>query len=168
MKPEVCVRIASPEDAEAISKVLYEAFNVYRSHYTPEAFAVVTPPRDGIARRFDEGPMWVAVKDDEIVGTVSVVPEPEWLYVRSMAVLPNAQGLGVGHRLIDVVETYAIENGFERLFLYTTYFSPGAIELYEKHGFKRGRDTTADEWYGTPGLEMDKKLERKKQNVVGS
>lgn len=156
-------------DADAIAEVLFEAFSQFKSDYTPEAFAVVTPTADEIAGRFDEGPMWVALKDDEVVGTVSVLPEPEWLYIRSMAVSPKAQGLGIGHLLLDTVEGYAIENGFDRLFLYTTYFSTGAIELYEKHGFLRGRDTTADEWYGTPGLAMDKKISREiKQNVVGS
>ena len=129
----------------------------------------MTPRADEVGTRFDEGPIWVAVKDGELVGTVSVLPEPEWLYIRSMAVLPSVQGSGIGHRLMDAVEEYAIGAGFERLFLYTTYFSTGAIELYEKHGFKRGRDTTAEEWFGTPGLEMDKKLEAgTKRNVVGS
>ncbi len=79
--------------------------------------AVVTPPPDEIVGRFEEGPIWVAVKDEEIVATVSVVPEPEWLYIRSMAVLPNAQGLGIGHGLLEAVERYGIENNFERLFL---------------------------------------------------
>jgi GNAT superfamily N-acetyltransferase len=166
---DVQIRLATADDAESIAEILFEAFSEFESGYTPEAFAVVTPPPEEVARRFEEGPMWVALKDEEIVGTVSVLPEPEWLYIRSMAVLPTAQGHGIGYRLLDVIEEYGIKNGFDRLFLYTTYFSPGAIRLYEKNGFVRGRDTTADEWYGTPGLAMDKKLDRNiKQNVVGS
>jgi N-acetylglutamate synthase-like GNAT family acetyltransferase len=163
------IRLAIPADSAAISEVLLEAFSTYRSEYTPEAFEIVTPDPQEVEERFTEGPMWVAVKDGSVIGTVSVVPEPEWLYIRSMAISPGAQGQGIGHKLLDVVEEYAVENVFDQLFLYTTYFSVGAIELYEKHGFIRGRDTTAQEWYGTPGLAMDKKLERKtKQNVVGS
>jgi ribosomal protein S18 acetylase RimI-like enzyme len=166
---DVQIRFAVEDDADDISALLLEAFSAFKSDYTPGSFAIVTPRVDEIVRRFDEGPMWVAVKDDEIVGTVSVLPEPEWLYIRSMAVSPKAQGLGISHRLLDAVEEYAIENGFDRLFLYTTRFSTGAIELYEKHGFLRGRETTAEEWYGTPGLAMEKKLEgNTKQNVVGS
>jgi len=165
----VQIRLAVADDAGAIAEILFDAFSQFKSNYTPEAFAVVTPPADEIVTRFDEGPMWVAVKDGEVLGTVSVVPEPEWLYIRSMAVRPNAQGFGIGHKLIDALEEYAIESRFDKLFLYTTYFSAGAIELYEKHGFKRGRETTADEWYGTPGLAMEKKIGRNvKENVVGS
>jgi GNAT superfamily N-acetyltransferase len=162
------VRFATPDDAEAIAKVLRDAFTVYRESYTGEAFAVVTPGTGEIMGRFEEGPMWVAEADGEVVGTVSLTTEPEGLYVRSMAVSPNAQGRGVGHRLLEAVDEYAEATEFERIFLYTTYFVPGAKEMYAKHGYGWVRDTAADEWYGTPGLEMDKRIERKKQNVVGS
>ena len=103
------------------------------------------------------------------MGTVSVVPEPEWLYIRSMAVSPKAQGLGIGNKMLQEAERYAADNGFDKLFLYTTYFSASAIKLYEKNGFYKVRDTTADEWFGTPGLAMEKKINRNtKQNVIGS
>ena len=169
MSSNVEIRKAEVEDAGQIVEVLFEAFSTYMQFYTPEAFEVVTPPVDEIARRFDDGPQWVAVKDDEIVGTVSLTTEPEGLYIRSMAVRPGAQGLGIGHKLLDALNDHASGSGIERIFLYTTYFVPGAKELYEKHGFEWVRDTTADEWFGTPGLEMDKKLETgTKQNVIGS
>ena len=163
------IRRAVETDAESISEVLLESFSTFRDGYTPEAFEIVTPPADLILERFAEGPMWVAVVDGKIVGTASVLPEPEWLYVRSIAVVPAARGMGIAGKLLDAIEEYAISEGFEKLFLYTTYFSTGAIELYEKHGYVRGRDTTAEEWYGTPGLAMEKNLERNnKNNVVGS
>ena len=162
------VRLAKPEDSAAIAEVLREAFGMNRDQYTAEAFTVVTPLAVEIAKRFDEGPQWVALIDDRVVGAVSVTVEEGDLYVRSMAVAPGAQGRGLGHKLLDSVDEYAAGTDFDRIFLYTTYFSRGAKELYEKHGYGWVRDTTADEWYGVPGLEMDKKLERKKKNVVGS
>lgn len=166
---EIKVRPAFKEEADAIGRLLREAFAEFATDYTPEAFAIVTPSADEIARRFDEGPIWVAVKDNKIVATVSSVPESEWLYIRSMAVLPQAQGLGIARKMLEAVEEYAIESGFERLFLYTTHFSKEAIRLYEKNGFERGRDTSADEWYGTPGLAMEKKIGRNiTQNAIGS
>lgn len=162
------VRLATPNDAEAISKVLFEAFGAYRSNYTPEAFEVVTPDANEILGRFAEGPQWVAEIDGQVVGTVSMTTEPEGLYIRSMAVSPNAQGRGIGHKLLDATDEFAAGTDLERIFLYTTYFVPGAKEMYEKHGYGFVRDTTAEEWYGTPGLEMDKRIERKKQNAIGS
>ena len=167
MASTVDVRLAVPADAEAIANVLAEAFGAYRENYTPEAFEVVTPPSSEIAKRFGEGPQWVAEIDGEIVGTVSVTTEPEGLYIRSMAVSPSAQGNGVGHKLMDAVNGFADESDHERIFLYTTYFVPGAKQFYESRGYQWVRDTTAEEWYGTPGLEMDRRIE-KKQNAIGS
>lgn len=152
------IRLATADDSAAISEVLTEAFTPYREHYTAEAFGYVTPTPEVIEPRFGEGPIWVAEVDGEVVGTVSLMTEPEGLYIRSMAVKPTSQGLGIGHKLLDALETHIETSEIERIFLYTTYFIPGAKELYEKHGFKWCRDTTAEEWYGTPGLEMDKDL----------
>ena len=152
------IRLAVPEDAAAISRVLLESFSTFRDDYTPEAFEIVTPSPETVLARFGSGAMWVAVSDCEIVGTASVLPEPEWLYIRSLGVVPTARGLGIAKKMLAAIEEYARAEGFDRLFLYTTYFSTGAIELYEKHGFRRGRDTTAEEWYGTPGVGMDKWL----------
>ena len=162
------VRFAEIGDVDAIAEVLHEAFGTHEREYTPEAFEIVTPSAAKIIPRFDEGPQWVAVKEGEIVGTVSVTEKDGDLYVRSMAVRPDLRGNGIGHKLLEAIDEYARGTEHERIFLYTTYFSAGAKELYEKHGYKWVRDTTPEEWYGVPGLEMDKQIERKKQNVVGS
>ena len=169
MTDGVQIRSACKADADAISRILCEAFAEFANDYTPEAFRVVRPPPDEIRSRFDEGPIWLALNGAKPVGTVSVVPEEEWLYIRSMGVSPDAQGLGIGRSLLYAVESYAIENGFNKLFLYTTHFSSSAIRLYEKHGFIRGRDTAAEEWCGTAGLAMEKSIGRQRKiNVTGS
>jgi len=156
----VTVRLASDTDSGAIAEVLFAAFSQFEREYTPEAFAIVTPPVEAVATRFAEGPIWVAERDGQVVGTVSLTTEPEGMYIRSMAVHPDAQGLGVGHELLDAVDEYFQSGVRDRIFLYTTYFATGAKELYEKHGFKWVRDTAAEEWFGTPGLEMEKYVTR--------
>lgn len=153
---EANVRLATPADADGISQVLREAFTPLRENYTDEAFEVVTPKPDIILQRFDEGPMWVAELDSEIVGTVSLTTEPEGLYIRSMAVSPRAQRLGVGHKLLNALHEHAGACEIKRVFLYTTYFTPGAVDMYEKHGYTFVRDTEPDEWYGVAGLEMER------------
>lgn len=155
---ELEIRLATSADSAAIAEVLHEAFLPFREHYTAEAFDVVTASADLIQSRFVEGPIWVAELNGKVVGTVSLTAEPEGLYIRSMAVRPGAQGLGIGHKLLDALNYHISESEIKRIFLYTTYFVPGAKELYEKHGFKWVRDTAAEEWYGTPGLEMEKRL----------
>jgi hypothetical protein len=76
MKSKVTVRLAVHSDATEISRILLEAFSVYRRFYTEAAFEQVTPTSNLIKGRLEEGPIWVAEVDDEIVGTVSVIKEP--------------------------------------------------------------------------------------------
>jgi len=155
---EVTVRPATDADAREIFRVLLEAFMVIREHYTDEAFAAVTPEPETISHRFAEGPIWVAEQDNKIVGTVSLTTEPEGLYVRSMAVSPGSQKLGIGRMLLDALHAHAAGTGIARIFLFTLPFQSGAMGMYEKHGYRWVRDTTADEWYGVPGYEMEKRL----------
>jgi GNAT superfamily N-acetyltransferase len=152
------LRIAGPEDARAIAAVLHASFIEYQSRYTPEGFAATTPHSAEVANRIKEGPVWVALDNDIIVGTVSVVPTVEGLYVRGMAILPESRGKKIGELLLKQVEGFAIERGFGRLFLSTTPFLERAIRLYEHHGFKRSNGGP-NSLFGTPLFTMDKILD---------
>lgn len=151
------VRRALPSEADAISRVLHEAFVEFESSYIHEAYAATTPGTEQVANRFAEGPLWVAVQDGTIVGTVSAVPKGDALYVRSMAVLSDARGLGIGVLLLAEVESYALAHGHKTLFLSTTPFLTGAIRLYERAGFQRTDDGPHD-LFGTPLFTMVKTL----------
>lgn len=154
------IRRATPNDAATISALIYEAFAPFASDYTAEAFAYTTPPVDVISERFAEGPIWVAVDGDVIVGTVSGLPETDRFYIRSMAIKPSAQRNGVGQRLLETLESHARAQGFEKLYLYTTHVLPAARHLYEKNGFYVLRETTPEEWCNMGGLEMEKELDQ--------
>jgi N-acetylglutamate synthase-like GNAT family acetyltransferase len=97
------------------------------------------------------------VKDGIIVGTVSVVVKDEGLYVRSMAVLPNNRGMGIGRKLLEKAEEFALANNLKRLFLNTTPFLLWAIELYSSFGFRRIQEAPND-LFGTPLFTMEKIL----------
>jgi GNAT superfamily N-acetyltransferase len=129
----------------------------YRESYTPTAYAATTPGADEVRRRFGEGPAWVAVEGDAVVGTVSAVPKRESLYVRSMAVLPAARGHGAGRRLLQEVEAFAAEEGFRSMVLSTTPFLAEAIRLYERCGFARTGEGPHD-LAGTPLLTMARRV----------
>ena len=152
------IRLAGPDDSETIADLIYAAFAPFESQYTTGAFEYVTPNADLIRPRFDEGPIWIAEMNGEPAGTVSGIPEDGRFYMRSMAVKPTVQRAGIGQKLVDAFESYARENGFEKMFLYTTFVLPGATQLYEKNGFRVLRETPPDEWFGMAGLEMEKKI----------
>jgi GNAT superfamily N-acetyltransferase len=159
MEGDIEIREAAPDDAPAIASVLYNAFLEHRAAYTTPAFSATTPGADTIAARMGEGPAWVALLDNIIVGTVAAAPRPMGLYVRSMAVLPEARGHRIGELLLKHVERYAREHGHTRMYLSTTPFLDRAIRLYERWGFRRD-DTGPHDLHGTPLFTMVKTLDQ--------
>ena len=157
-QPELQIREATLDDAPSIAAVLYAAFIEYKSSYTPKGFAATTPPPDDVQRRLSEGPTWVVLRDETIVGTVAAVPKDESLYVRGMAVLPVARGQKIGELLLAHIESYAAARGLRRLHLSTTPFLSAAIRLYERFGFQRTTDGPHD-LFGTPLFTMAKELD---------
>jgi GNAT superfamily N-acetyltransferase len=155
------IRRATHEDAALIASVLLESFIEYRDSYTPEAFAATTPKSDEVRSRMTEGPVWVALFDGAVVGTVAGVARGEDLYVRGMAVLPQGRGRGTGELLLRQVEDYALLRGYERLILSTTPFLHRAIRLYERYGFRCDEEGPHD-LLGTPLFTMVKSLRRAK------
>jgi GNAT superfamily N-acetyltransferase len=151
------VRRATADDALAIASVLRDAFAPYERHYTADAFAATVPAPEVIRARLDEGPVWVVLDREVIVGTVGAVLKDGGGYVRSMAIVPDARGHGLGALLLGQVERLAQRQGMSRLFLSTTPFLAEAIRLYERHGFRRtpeGPQTLC----GTPLITMEKSL----------
>ena len=155
----VAVRRAVENDSDAISALIREAFAPFESEYTPDAFDYTTPGTEVIRERFAEGPIWVGFENEVMVGTVSGLPEPDRFYIRSMAIKPSAQRGGIGQRLLEVLEAFARDAGFEKLYLYTTFVLPGAKRLYEKNGFYVLRETLPEEWFDMGGFEMEKRLD---------
>jgi ribosomal protein S18 acetylase RimI-like enzyme len=151
------IRLAEPGDAERIALVLSTSFIQHESSYTRQAYEATVPDSEQIVHRLSEGPVWIAVRASEVVGTVSVVPKGDALYIRSMAVLPAARGQRIGELLLNEVESFAAEHGYALLVLSTTPFLNSAIRLYENFGFRRNEAEPHD-LFGTPLFTMEKIL----------
>jgi|SRR5437773_1262464 len=151
------IRLAIADEAESIAWVLHKAFIEYESLYTPAAFALTTPAPAEIEQRWNEGPVWSALKNGRLVGTVAAVAKGDALYIRSMAVVPSARGQGIGKILLAEVESFARAGGFQRMLLSTTPFLDDAIRLYARFGFERTPDGPHD-LAGTPLFTMEKEL----------
>ena len=153
--PITPIRLATSADLPELARLLHSAFSEYRSSYTDDGFAATTPTIEQLAARMNEGPIWVAEEDGLLLGTVSVISRGEELYIRGMAVLPEARGRHLGESLLSVVEGFA--GSHKRLTLSTTPFLIHAIRLYERSGFKRTADGPHD-LFGTPLFTMVKDL----------
>jgi ribosomal protein S18 acetylase RimI-like enzyme len=152
---EVRVRRATTDDVAWVASVLRQAFAEYEPLYTEQAYAATAPGTAEIVARMGQGPVWVAVHKEQIVGTGSVVPKPEGIYIRGMAVIPSGRRLGIGRRLLDEIQGFAIAQGCVCLFLSTTPFLSTAIRLYEAFGFRRMNNGPHD-LFGTPLFTMKK------------
>lgn len=149
------IRFATINDAEAIAALLLESFVEYEPLYTAEGFAATAITHEQVIARMSEGPVWVALRDEEILGTVSAVAQADSLYLRGMAVLPAARGARIGALLLTHIEEFARTKGFSRLYLSTTPFLDRAIHLYESFGFRRTSEGP-HELFGTPLFTMEK------------
>ncbi|HYM28425.1 MAG TPA: GNAT family N-acetyltransferase, partial [Steroidobacteraceae bacterium] len=153
----VSIRPATPDDAEAMAGVLRVAFVEYAPLYTPAGLEATTPEAAVLRARLSEGPAWVAIRDGMVIGTLGAEPRGATLYLRSMAVLPEARGGRVGARLFAVAEAHARAHGHTRLLLSTTPFLDRAIRLYEQLGMRRVAEGP-DDLHGTPLFSMAKLL----------
>lgn len=57
-------------------------------------------------------------------------------YVDSLAIEETHRGRGIGHMLLEATETRALKLGFDRLSLLVFEENTGALNLYQKLGFK--------------------------------
>ena len=160
------IRRATVDQAGLVASILRQAFAEFESLYTEQAFAATVLATDAILARMREGPVWCALCEKRIVGTASAVRRETGTYVRGVAVIPAARGLGIGRLLLQEIETFANANRSHRLFLTTTPFLTEAIRLYEHLGFQR---TSAGrvEFFGTPLFTMEKMLTRNQRRERG-
>lgn len=154
-RSNISIQLATAEDLPAVASLMHAAFIEYKPAYTDKGFAATTPPSDQLAQRMAEGPIWIAVEDGALLGTVSVVARAQEIYIRGMAVWPQARGRRLGELLLKTVEAFAVARGHNRLVLSTTPFLSRAISLYERLGFQRTADPPHD-LFGTPLFTMVK------------
>ncbi|PSP21902.1 MAG: hypothetical protein BRC59_06770 [Cyanobacteria bacterium SW_4_48_29] len=87
--------------------------------------------------------MFIALAGEEIVGTVQFVPEKEdrdladgksTAYLQALEVCPKHRQQGIGARLIKVVESKALKQGFEHLSVSVEPDNQAVLNLYQKIG----------------------------------
>ena len=149
------IRSATKEDSQSITAVMVEAFQDFKHLYTIEAYNATVISPEEVCSRIDEGPLWLAENEGKVLGTISLLVKAQEAYVRGMAVLPAAQGLGVGLALLRQAEAFALENNCQRLFLITTLYLDKAIRFYEQFGFVR-MGKGEESFLGTPSFQMEK------------
>ena len=99
----------------------------------------------GIYNQFQEAPsspprdLWVAEQNGSIVGSIFVMPSdgiPGSAQLRMLYVEPSARGQGVGTVLVEQAVSFARDNGYQRMRLWTHTIQESARRIYAAAGFK--------------------------------
>ncbi len=81
----------------------------------------------------------VAKEDDEVLGTVTAIVcgalTRPFLVLEDFVVKPGRTGQGIGGKLLDAADRFAVEHGCTYAILVSSGFRKDAHRFYEKHGF---------------------------------
>ncbi|MAE42354.1 hypothetical protein CMO93_01170 [Candidatus Woesearchaeota archaeon] len=140
------LRKATVNDANGISKVLIESYNIKDLEEGQQIFE---------EERAKSHHYIVAEKDEKIIGIVTWLmhglPKHQLAELDRIAVLPEYQGKGVAKQLFNVLVEHANEffkkhnSKLRKLYLLTHADNERAHKFYEKMGFKH--ETTLKQHY---------------------
>ncbi|MEM9465409.1 MAG: GNAT family N-acetyltransferase [Actinomycetota bacterium] len=127
----VALRPATSHDVDAVVRCVDAAYRPYLDRM-PVAPAPLLDDYDALIER---GVVTVAISQDEIVGLIVMWAEPDHVFIDNIAVSPQAQGRGLGRRLIDLAVEQARAVGHTELRLYTNEAMTENLTYYPRLGF---------------------------------
>jgi N-acetylglutamate synthase-like GNAT family acetyltransferase len=129
---QLTIRQGSDEDIRAIERIVRAAYQ----RYIPRIGKLPGPMTDDYHAQVASGNVWVLVLDNEIVGLVVLVPEPDRMLLENVAVVPEKQRLGLGRRLIEFAEARARQCGYREIELYTNELMHENLAWYARLGYQ--------------------------------
>jgi ribosomal protein S18 acetylase RimI-like enzyme len=145
------LRKATPADAEAIAALTDDAY----AKYIPLIGRKPQPMTADYRQMAAEHTIWLLYLGDQLAGLLALEFEPETVLIYSVAVRPDLQGRGLGHRLLDWAEVQARQAGYHQIRLYTNEHFVQNIELYRRVGYQ---ETRRELYLGTHLVHMAKEL----------
>ncbi|WP_319451151.1 MULTISPECIES: GNAT family N-acetyltransferase [unclassified Mycobacterium] len=126
------VRAATAADVTAIEDVVKAAYTPYVSRIgrVPAPMAV---DYQTLVTTTDDA--WVLIDDDELVGVIVTVAQPDHLLIENVAISPTAQGRGYGRLLLAHAEQQACDLGLAQTRLYTNAAMTENLMYYPRLGY---------------------------------
>ncbi len=127
------LRSARPGEGETIRALVRAAY----ANYAKQVGRTPGPVKDDYERRIAASEVWVVQYGDDVVGVIVLKEQGDDLVIviDNVAVLPAAQGHGLGRMLITFAEQEACQRGFAEVRLYANVIMTRNIALYEHLGF---------------------------------
>ncbi|MER7924385.1 GNAT family N-acetyltransferase [Streptomyces sp. NPDC096057] len=124
------VRVAVVDDAAAVKAVTDMAYR----HYIPRIGVVPQPMEADHMANVVAGRVFVT--GEPVTGLVVIEERGDHLFLDSIAVRPDAQGTGVGRRLLEFVDARARALGLGEVRLYTNALMWENQEIYPRFGYE--------------------------------
>ncbi|MFQ5563496.1 MAG: GNAT family N-acetyltransferase [Parvularculaceae bacterium] len=93
-----------------------------------------------------KGCVWLAEKDDALVGCAGMVARGDRGQLRWLLLAPEARGRGLGEKLVAAAVDYAADRGWSEVFLETTEGLDASMALYRRLGFSISEEKNEDIW----------------------
>jgi predicted N-acetyltransferase YhbS len=138
LTPQIHIRRATPEDADACGRIFYEAFaTINRTHNFPPELPAVEAGT-GILRMLFSHPGFycvVAERDGRVIGSNCLDERSTIAGLGPVSVDPEVQNCGIGRTLMTSVMDHARQRGFAGIRLLQSTFHNRSLSLYAKLGF---------------------------------
>jgi ribosomal protein S18 acetylase RimI-like enzyme len=145
------IRIARPGDLSAVEAIVKAAY----SHYIARIGKPPGPMLDDYGALIRERRVNVFERDGIVKGVLVLIPEEGAMLLDNVAVAPDAQGTGVGKKLLEFAEESARRAGYRSIRLYTHVTMTENIALYSRVGYvetHRGEEKGFSRVYMTKAL----------------
>lgn len=150
------MRQAAASDLPLVNNVTRRAY----AHYVALFGGDPIPVTENYAPRIAAGEVWLLEDAGEAIGLIVIEDEPDRLVIYSVAVVPERQGEGLGHKLLAFAEELALERKRGLLALYTNSRMERNIALYQRAGFVESGRRPNPQRPGWVLVDMEKRLTR--------
>ena len=125
------LRQATLADLDAVEDVVRAAY----SHYVARIGRKPGPMLDDYGPLIAAGHVHVIEHAGVVVGVLVLIPEGDTMLLDNVAVSPQAQGLGLGRKMLAFAEATAKALGHRSIRLYTNEAMTENLRLYSRIGY---------------------------------
>ena len=132
------IRLATPADLLAVQEIVETSY----AQYIPLIGRRPAPMDADYAAAIEAGQLYVL--GHPTLGCLVMFPDGDAIEIDMIAVSPEAQGQGVGRKLLDFAADHARSTGRSKLTLYTNAKMARNVVIYQKYGFTITHRATVD------------------------
>ncbi|TPJ75066.1 GNAT family N-acetyltransferase [Mesorhizobium sp. B2-7-1] len=129
-------RPAEAADAAAIRDIVREAY----ARWVPVIGREPLPMRADYDKALQEHQFDLAIENGRIVGLIETITHDDHIWIENVAVASEAQGRGIGRKLLESAERTADEAGLRELRLLTNGAFEANVSLSKRLGYAIDRE----------------------------